>query len=65
MSDKKDTDKSWLALIKEIFVFELIFSLIDWIFGILRSRLTILRINSADNGNFGSIDNIFANLKLK
>lgn len=44
MSDKKDTDKSWLALIKEIFVFELIFFVIDWIFGILRSGLTILRI---------------------
>lgn len=44
MSDKKDTDKSWLTLIKEIFVFELIFFVIDWIFGILRSGLTILRI---------------------
>ena len=44
MSDKKDNDKGWLALIKDIFVFELIFSVIDWLFGILGSMVTILRI---------------------
>ena len=43
-NEKKDNDKSWLAFLKEIFVFELIFSVIDWIFGILRSMVTILRI---------------------
>ena len=44
MSDKKDNDKGWLAFIKEIFVFELIMALIDWVFGILESVTTILRI---------------------
>ena len=36
--------ESWFAFIKEIFVFELIFSVLDWIFGILGSMITILRI---------------------
>ena len=41
MSDKKDNDKGWLAFIKEIFVFELIMAVIDWVFGILESVTTI------------------------
>lgn len=44
LSDKNDNDKGWLALLKDIFVFELIFSVLDWFFGILRSGITILRI---------------------
>ena len=44
MSDKKDTDKGWLALIKEIFVFELIMSVIDWLLDTVSSTVRILRI---------------------
>lgn len=44
MSDKKDTDKGWLGLIKEIFVFELIMSVIDWLLDTVSSTVRILRI---------------------
>ena len=44
MSDKKNTDKGWLALIKEIFVFELIMSVIDWVLDTVSSTVRILRI---------------------
>ncbi len=44
MSDKKDNDKGWLALIKEIFVFELIMSVIDWVLDTVSSTVRILRI---------------------
>ena len=44
MSDKKDTDKGWLAFIKEIFVFELIMSVIDWLLDTVSSTVRILRI---------------------
>ena len=44
MSDKKDTDKGWLGLIKEIFVFELIMSVIDWVLDTVSSTVRILRI---------------------
>jgi len=44
LSDKKDNDKGWLALIKEIFVFELIMSVIDWVLDTVSSTVRILRI---------------------
>ena len=44
MSDKKDNDKGWLALVKEIFVFELIMSVIDWVLDTVLTTVRILRI---------------------
>ena len=44
MPDKKDNDKGWLTLVKEIFVFELIFSVIDWLLDTVSTTVRILRI---------------------
>ena len=33
MSDKDNRENSWSKLFKEIFIFELIFAIIDWICG--------------------------------
>ena len=43
-NEKKDNDKSWLAFLKEIFVFELIFSVIDWLLNTVSTTVRILRI---------------------